>query len=73
MYRTRGGAQVAQLGIRRLRQQWRPEVGAAPAVIYVGGCYAVLALEEVLAVLGAPVRESLLPIVARPPTSAIPP
>ena len=65
VYRTRAGARVAQLGIRRLRQQWRPELGAAPAVIYVAGCYAVLPLEDLLTVLGAPVRESLLPRAGR--------
>lgn len=73
VYRTRAGARVAQMGIRRLRQQWRPEVGAAPAVIYVAGCYAVLPLEELLAVLGAPVRESLLPALNGPGPSALPP
>jgi hypothetical protein len=30
-------------------------------VIYLNGCYAVLPLEEVLAAVGVPVRESLLP------------
>jgi hypothetical protein len=73
VYRTRAGARVAQMGIRRLRRQWRPAVGAAPAVIYVAGCYAVLPLEELLAVLGAPVRESLLPAVSRLGPSALPP
>jgi hypothetical protein len=52
---------LAKQGIRQLRREHRRELGAAPVVIYVAGCYAVLALEEVLAVLGAPVRESLLP------------
>jgi hypothetical protein len=73
VYRTHAGAGVAQMGIRRLRQQWRPDLGAAPAVIYVAGCYAVLALEELLAVLGAPVRESLLPARGGSVTSALPP
>ena len=73
VYRTQAGARVAQLGIRRLRQQWRPELGAAPAVIYVAGCYAVLSLEELLAVLGTPARESLLPAVARSDLSPRPP
>ena len=73
VYRSQAGARVAQLGIRRLRQQWRPELGAAPAVIDVAGCYAVLALEELLAVVGVPVRESLLPAVDRAAAAALPP
>jgi hypothetical protein len=32
---------------------------------YVAGCYAVLAVEELLAVLGRPVQESLLPFGGR--------
>jgi hypothetical protein len=32
-------------------------------VIYVAGCYAVFPLDELLAVLGVPVRESLLPAI----------
>ena len=61
VYRSRAGERRATQAIRRLRQQRRAELGAAPAVIYVKGCYAVLPLEELLAVLGTPVRESLLP------------
>ena len=61
VYRSRAGERVAQRGIRRLRQHHRPELGAAPAVIYVTGCYGVFALEDVLALLGTPVHESLLP------------
>jgi hypothetical protein len=73
VYRTQAGARGAQLGIRRLRQHWRPELGAAPAVIYVAGCYAVLALEDLLAVLGIPVRDSLLPAGGSARPSAVPP
>jgi hypothetical protein len=65
VYRSRAGARLATVAIRRLRRQHQPALGAAPAVIYVAGCYAVLAREELLAVLGAPVRDSLLP--ALPP------
>ena len=61
LYRSRGGARLAVQAIRRLRRQHRPALGAAPAVIYLNGCYAVLALEDLLAALGVPVRESLLP------------
>ena len=39
------------------------ELGNAPAVIYLAGCYGVFALEELLSLLGTPVRESLLPAV----------
>ncbi|HUS14647.1 MAG TPA: hypothetical protein VM536_06465 [Chloroflexia bacterium] len=61
VYRSRAGARLATVAIRRLRQQHRAALGAAPAVLYVDGCYAVLALEDLLAALGSPVRESLLP------------
>lgn len=64
VYRGRAGERVARLGIRRLRRLHRPELGAAPAVIYIAGCYAVLPLEELLAILGAPVRDSLLPAIS---------
>ena len=61
VYRSQAGERVAQLGIRRLRRQHRPDLGAAPVVLYVGDCYGVFALEDLLALLGARVRESLLP------------
>jgi hypothetical protein len=61
VYRSRSGERLAKKGIRRLRREHRRELGPAPVVIYVGGRYAVLPLEEVFAVLGVPVRESLLP------------
>ncbi len=65
LYRTQGGQQLADKGIRRLRQLHRRELGAAPVVVYLAGRYGVFAVEEVFALLGAPVRASLLP---RPPT-----
>jgi hypothetical protein len=49
------------VAIRRLRREHRADLGAAPTVLYVDGCYAVLALEDLLAAFGSPVRESLLP------------
>ena len=64
VYRSRAGQRLAHKGIRRLRREYRRELGAAPVVIYVAGCYAVLAVEELLAVLGRPVHESLLPFGA---------
>ena len=54
---------MAQRGIRRLRQR-RPELGAVPVVVDIDRCYAVVALEEVLALVGVPVRESLRPAPA---------
>jgi hypothetical protein len=63
VYRSQAGERLAQSGIRRLRRLYRPELGAAPAVIYIAGCYAALPLEELLSVLGVHVRESLLPAV----------
>jgi hypothetical protein len=61
VYRGRAGEKLAAQGIRRLRLLHRPELGAAPAVIYLGDAYGVFALEEILALLGTPVKESLLP------------
>ncbi len=69
VYRSQAGEKVAAMAIRRLRRQYQPQLGPAPAVIYVAGCYAVLPLEELLAAVGVPVRQSLLPKVAKPPSS----
>ena len=66
LYRTQGGERLADKGIRRLRQVHRPELGAAPVVLYLAGYYGVFALEEVLALLGAPVQDSLRPHLPRP-------
>ena len=60
-YRRAAGQRLAKKGIRRLRREYQRELGAAPVVVYVAGCYAVLAVEELLAALGRPVQESLLP------------
>jgi hypothetical protein len=68
LYRTRHGADLAGRAIRRLRRSSRAALGTAPAVIYLQGCYAVFALEELLAILGRPPRDSLLPHPARPST-----
>lgn len=73
VYRSAAGEKLARQGIRRLRRQYRRELGAAPAVIYVAGCYAVLPLEEVLAAVGVPVRESLLPFGGKVETIPVPP
>jgi len=53
------------VAIRRLRRLHQRELGNAPAVIYLAGCYGVFALEELLGLLGAPARESLLPAVRK--------
>ena len=73
VYRSRAGERLATVAIRRLRQERRAELGAAPAVIYVDGCYAILPLEDLLAVLGAPVRESLLPAAGGATEAKAPP
>lgn len=73
LYRTQVGLHLADKGIRRLRHMHRRELGAAPVVLYLDGRYGVFALEEVLALLGAPVQESLRPAPRLPraaPTSA---
>jgi hypothetical protein len=68
-YRRAAGQRLAKKGIRRIRREHKGTLGAAPVVVYVAGCYAVLALEELLAAVGVPVRESLLPFgkVPEPP------
>ena|SRR2546427_6507534 len=42
-----------------------PQLGNAPAVIYIAGCYGVFALEELLSLLGSAPRESLLPALSK--------
>jgi hypothetical protein len=73
VYRLLAGERLAQCAIRRLRRERQPELGPAPAVIYLGGHYAVLALEDLLAALGVPVRESLLPALSPPPPASASP
>ncbi len=65
VYRLRAGQQLATVAIRRLRRLRQRELGNAPAVIYLAGCYGVFALEELLSLLGSPARESLLPDVRK--------
>ncbi len=73
VYRSRAGQRLAKKGIRRLRREYHRELGAAPVVVYVAGCYAVLAVEELLAAVGRPVHESLLPCRNSPEIPEIPP
>jgi hypothetical protein len=63
VYRLQVGERLATMAIRRLRRLRQRELGNAPAVIYLAGCYGVFALEELLSLLGTPVHESLLPAV----------
>ena len=65
VYRLQAGQQLAAMAIRRLRRLRQRELGTAPAVIYLAGCYGVFALEELLGLLGSPARESLLPAVRK--------
>src|SRR5579864_8357895 len=65
VYRLRAGERLASVAIRRLRRLRQRELGPAPAVIYVAGCYGVFSLEEVLALVGTPPRESLLPALSK--------
>jgi hypothetical protein len=66
VYRLQAGERLASMAIRRLRRHRQRELGSAPAVLYVAGCYGVFSLEELLDVLGAAPRESLLPALAKP-------
>ncbi|MFL5703603.1 MAG: hypothetical protein ACJ8AG_12365 [Ktedonobacteraceae bacterium] len=66
VYRLQAGERLAALAIGRLRRHRQRELGSSPAVLYVAGCYGVFSMEEVLDVLGAAPRESLLPTLAKP-------
>ena len=72
VYRLQAGQRLASLAIRRLRRLRQRQLGTAPAVIYVAGCYGVFSLEELLALLGTPARESLLPALSKPASSDAP-
>jgi hypothetical protein len=71
--RLQAGERLASLAIRRLRRLHQPQLGTAPAVIYLGGCYGVFALEELLRLLGTAPRESLLPALRTTSSSDAPP
>lgn len=66
VYRGRGGARLARLGIRRLRRQSQRELGRSPVVIFMDDCYGVMTVEELLSVVGFPARQGLLPALALP-------
>src|SRR5204863_3461912 len=66
VYRGRGGERLAKLGIRRLRRQTQVGLGRSPVVIFLDDCYGVMAVEELLAVVGFPTRQGLLPDLKQP-------
>ena len=66
VYRGRGGERLAKLGIRRLRRQTQPDLGRSPVVIFLDDCYGVMAVEELLEVVGLPTRRGLLPACGTP-------
>lgn len=68
-YLSEAGKKTAAKGIRRLRRDYRHELGACPAVVYIGTNFAVLPVEQLVSTLGVAVRHSLLPQLAatRPP------
>jgi hypothetical protein len=66
VYRLQAGERLAAMAIRRLRRLRQRELGSAPAVLYMAGCYGIFSLEELLDVLGSAPRESLLPALAKP-------
>ena len=72
VYRLQAGERLAAMAIRRLRRQRQRELGSAPAVLYVAGCYGVFSLEELLEVLGSAPRESLLPTLVQPSSPDFP-
>src|SRR6266568_2583904 len=72
VYRLQAGERLAAVAIRRLRRLRQRELGSAPAVIYLAGCYGVFSLEELLDVLGTAPRESLLPVLRTSPSSDAP-
>src|SRR5436853_1834347 len=72
VYRLQAGERLATVAIRRLRRLRRRQLGNAPVVLYVAGCYGVFSLEEVLALLGSAPRESLLPALRTTSSSDAP-
>src|SRR6266568_1637043 len=72
VYRLQAGERLATMAIGRLRRLRQRELGTAPAVIYLAGCYGVFSLEELLAVLGTAPRESLLPALRTTSSSDAP-
>ena len=65
VYRSRGGQRLARLGIRRLRRETHSELGRSPVVIFMDDCYGVMAVEELLEVVGFAARQGLLPKLSK--------
>ena len=66
IYRCRGGQRLAKLGIRRLRRETQTTLGGSPVVLFMDDCYGVMAVEELLNVVGFPARQGLLPALHIP-------
>jgi len=66
IYRCQGGQRLAKLGIRRLRRETQSAVGRSPVVLFMDDCYAVMAVEELLNVVGFPARQGLRPALHIP-------
>jgi hypothetical protein len=47
VYRLQAGERLAAMAIRRLRRLRQRELGSAPMVLYVVGCYGVFSLVDV--------------------------
>src|SRR5260370_40448663 len=56
VYRLQAGERLASMAIRRLRRHRQRELGSAPAVLYVAGCYGGFSFEALLDVLGSAPR-----------------
>lgn len=69
IYLSRSGEHLAAKGIRKLRRHYSPRLGRSPVVIYIDENYAVLAVEQLLAIVGYPAAKSLRPFA----TSRSPP
>ena len=67
IYLSRSGGRLAAQGIRRLRRHYNRDLGRSPVVIYIERNYAVLAVEELLNLVGYPTAKSLRPFATRPP------
>jgi hypothetical protein len=70
VYRGEGGQRLAKRGIRRLRREVQADLGRSPVVLFMDDCYGVMAVEELLSVVGFPTRQGLLPALntpSRPP------
>jgi hypothetical protein len=61
VYLSRSGERLAAKGMRTLRRHYSPQLGRSPVVIYIDRSYAVLAVEQLLAIVGYPAAKSLRP------------